>query len=482
MVCERFIGSGRLQEGGFLGTHKQDFEAHRKGCDWRHDATQIDMSPIISAFPGLNVQETLELISTAMAGDIGLPTVLQVNNHAGSNPISMDMQFIHELQNPVQPQDAATKWYVDQAVSTEQNWKTILEFGNFSGGVDVDINQGSEIKNSDPGGGFTVSLTDNPTGNCSSFTFNGADGYVGSDFIVFLGDSTNGLGGGINLRAGNSTTLGGNINIQGGSGLDYGGNSSLRGGSGSNYGGNIYIQGGFGPNIAGGNITITAGSSTTGTGGDITLTTSNSTIGISSITIDSDIGINLKTMDIGLDAMNITLNAGVALIWPHTDGLSGQAMMTDGLGNLSWGTFLSGAQDHGSLTGLTNDDHLQYLNRSGVRAMLGDLSMGSNDISDCLSVRAPIGQSITVGSEESVHSYNLETGTSSYIVTYCATNVYKDQYYNTIEYSRNGGTLVLSDIPAGAIIRWVNNGKSYIAARHWGGGTGYVIQTDVNYS
>lgn len=33
--------------------------------------------------------------------------------------------------------------------------------------------------------------------------------------------------------------------------------------------------------------------------------------------------------------------------------------------------------DHGSIAGLSDDDHLQYLNRSGVRAMTGNLDMGS---------------------------------------------------------------------------------------------------------
>ena len=36
--------------------------------------------------------------------------------------------------------------------------------------------------------------------------------------------------------------------------------------------------------------------------------------------------------------------------------------------------------DHGGLSGLNDDDHQQYLNRSGVRAMTGDLDMGNNNI------------------------------------------------------------------------------------------------------
>jgi hypothetical protein len=45
----------------------------------------------------------------------------------------------------------------------------------------------------------------------------------------------------------------------------------------------------------------------------------------------------------------------------------------------SWGNF-GNATDHGALLGLGDDDHLQYLPRSGVRAMTGALNMGTNNI------------------------------------------------------------------------------------------------------
>lgn len=38
--------------------------------------------------------------------------------------------------------------------------------------------------------------------------------------------------------------------------------------------------------------------------------------------------------------------------------------------------------DHTNLSGLANDDHLQYLNRSGVRPMTGDLNLNSNNITN----------------------------------------------------------------------------------------------------
>lgn len=40
----------------------------------------------------------------------------------------------------------------------------------------------------------------------------------------------------------------------------------------------------------------------------------------------------------------------------------------------------SGAADHGDLTGLSDDDHTQYLLVAGTRAMTGNLDMGSNNI------------------------------------------------------------------------------------------------------
>ncbi len=57
-----FVGSGRAQEGGALATRKQDFNAHWEGNGFRHDATDIDMNPIISSLNGTTVQQTLERI------------------------------------------------------------------------------------------------------------------------------------------------------------------------------------------------------------------------------------------------------------------------------------------------------------------------------------------------------------------------------------------------------------------------------------
>ena len=68
-MVSRFQGSGREKEGGFLATHKQDFNAHVTGGDWRHGATDIDMEPIITSLGGATVQQTLENLSAFIVSE-----------------------------------------------------------------------------------------------------------------------------------------------------------------------------------------------------------------------------------------------------------------------------------------------------------------------------------------------------------------------------------------------------------------------------
>ena len=82
-MVKRFIGNGRLQEGGQLATHKQDFNAHVTGGDWRHDATQVDMSPPIPGLGGATVQEALEnLLSVVQSSGTGFVSIGQVDGYA----------------------------------------------------------------------------------------------------------------------------------------------------------------------------------------------------------------------------------------------------------------------------------------------------------------------------------------------------------------------------------------------------------------
>jgi hypothetical protein len=74
-MVSRFQGSGRTKEGGYLATHKQDFNAHYTGGDFRHGADDVDMNPPLSLYPtGTTVQKTLELLS-AGAGGAGFVSV-----------------------------------------------------------------------------------------------------------------------------------------------------------------------------------------------------------------------------------------------------------------------------------------------------------------------------------------------------------------------------------------------------------------------
>jgi len=67
MVRTRYTGTGRAREGGLAATHRQDFEAHHTGGDWRHGALDIDMDPPITEGDGIyqgdTVQETLEAMA-----------------------------------------------------------------------------------------------------------------------------------------------------------------------------------------------------------------------------------------------------------------------------------------------------------------------------------------------------------------------------------------------------------------------------------
>lgn len=57
------VTTGRLQEGGRLAVHKQDFNVHVSGEAFRHTATSIDMSPVIPNVGGDTVQTVLENIT-----------------------------------------------------------------------------------------------------------------------------------------------------------------------------------------------------------------------------------------------------------------------------------------------------------------------------------------------------------------------------------------------------------------------------------
>jgi hypothetical protein len=54
-------------------------------------------------------------------------------------------------------------------------------------------------------------------------------------------------------------------------------------------------------------------------------------------------------------------------VLPTGPGLAGQVLTSDGTGTCYWSTPAGGAADHGSLGGLGDDDHAQYLRTDGAR-------------------------------------------------------------------------------------------------------------------
>jgi hypothetical protein len=67
MATARYPGVNRAREGGVFGTHKQDFNAHVTGGDWRHTASQIDVIPALSG--GSTVQDNLEAVVPYVLGE-----------------------------------------------------------------------------------------------------------------------------------------------------------------------------------------------------------------------------------------------------------------------------------------------------------------------------------------------------------------------------------------------------------------------------
>lgn len=61
----------------------------------------------------------------------------------------------------------------------------------------------------------------------------------------------------------------------------------------------------------------------------------------------------------------------------------------------------NGVSKHGDLTGLANDDHMQYLLASGTRALTGDLSLGGNDITNVATING-----LDIGAHASRHQPN----------------------------------------------------------------------------
>ena len=97
MATARYSGVNRAREGGVFGTHKQDFTAHVTGGDWRHTASQIDVSPALSG--GSTVQDNLEAVVPYVLGAPYTVVVTGYNATVTWNPrtqgsrIKLDLSF-----------------------------------------------------------------------------------------------------------------------------------------------------------------------------------------------------------------------------------------------------------------------------------------------------------------------------------------------------------------------------------------------------
>lgn len=90
-MTSRYIGSGRAREGGFGATHKQDFNAHTSGGDFRHTADQVDLLRSISGITGTNVQTVLEQLKASIASaGTGFISIGDGYNTFGTYNVSAD--------------------------------------------------------------------------------------------------------------------------------------------------------------------------------------------------------------------------------------------------------------------------------------------------------------------------------------------------------------------------------------------------------
>jgi hypothetical protein len=131
--------------------------------------------------------------------------------------------------------------------------------------------------------------------------------------------------------------------------------------------------------------------------------------------------------------------------------------------DLKLGTLTS---DHGSLNGLSDDDHTQYLLIDGTRAMTGSLNMGSYSIGSCSSV----GQSTTLTAYPSGHIDHYING-----------NMYESYHeQGVIDRHRSYTAFVYGDIVSNGVSKYTQNGRDMVLSRADGTGT-VIYQTQLNY-
>lgn len=188
------------------------------------------------------------------------------------------------------------------------------------------------------------------TGATSIITGAHSSTTVGASGTMSVTSGTGFITGTTTVRTGNATTTSGNSSVTTGTGVTSG-NSSLSTGVGSTLSGNTSVSTGTGP--ATGSTNISTGNAATTTSGNINLTTGSAGTTRGSVLINSEIfslkGTGSITQELRFnDAANsgnyVGFKAGApstTTMWalPDADGSSGQALVTDGAGILSFSTF-----------------------------------------------------------------------------------------------------------------------------------------------
>jgi hypothetical protein len=142
---------------------------------------------------------------------VDLEGILSVSNSANG-------QKIIYLLNPTDPQDAATKDYVDTHVSGAQDLQATLAQGNTTDGYDIVVSTGDSIVGE------------------SALVLTASDGSInGGPVSIGAGNGLAGVGGSTNISSGSGETGGGTLSLTAGSALTTGdgGNVVLSGGTGT---------------------------------------------------------------------------------------------------------------------------------------------------------------------------------------------------------------------------------------------------------
>ena len=123
--------------------------------------------------------------------------------------------------------------------------------------------------------------------------------------------------------------------------------------------------------------------------------------------------------------------------------------------------------DHGSISGLTDDDHTQYLLTSGSRAMTGQLNLGDFSITNCSSIGLG---ALTYKSFSTDHQETIIDNTV-YELEYASAVVERNRTYYFLGYL---------DIPTTTVLSFTNYGRKMLLTRNDSTGT-IMYQTQINY-